>query len=184
MYSNCLFEALKAKLKNWKNVKIFSIPKAFNQGHFHFFWLDKSTNTVNHFSALNEKHCNLLFKGKYKKVSLENFEYSILRLHRFVNYTGDKVKLAKRLQLPSVNQPGYLDWEPFNTIEPELYADNFPKKTKVVDSVIILANGKIYNKNIDDVTKDELEENMWMYISPYQELYWRVLKDFKGSFNI
>lgn len=39
MYSNCLVEAVKAKIKNWKNVEIHKIPAKF-EGHLfpHFWW--------------------------------------------------------------------------------------------------------------------------------------------------
>lgn len=38
-YSNCFFEALKAKLKDWKNVEVIYLPKelAFRSRFGHFF---------------------------------------------------------------------------------------------------------------------------------------------------
>ena len=40
MYSNCLFEAIKAKIKDPKNVYIFRVPKRFGGGAIHFMWYD------------------------------------------------------------------------------------------------------------------------------------------------
>lgn len=66
-FSNCLFEALKAKIKDFKNVKIIFIPKKYNEWHslaFHCFWL--KDNVIYDFKS--EKHLNhiwqvFLFKG-------------------------------------------------------------------------------------------------------------------------
>ena len=38
-YSNCLFEAIKAKLKNWQNTEIKHIRSKDNL--IHFIWIDK-----------------------------------------------------------------------------------------------------------------------------------------------
>ncbi|WP_288984250.1 restriction endonuclease subunit S [uncultured Treponema sp.] len=45
-YSNCFFEALKAKLKDWKNVEVIYLPKelAFRSRFGHFLWKNKTTN--------------------------------------------------------------------------------------------------------------------------------------------
>lgn len=40
-YSNCLFEAVKHKLKDWENVKITYIPAKYNVMYCpHFLWSD------------------------------------------------------------------------------------------------------------------------------------------------
>ena len=40
-YSNCLWEALKAKLRNWKSVKIYILPPKYNEVKCcHFMWTD------------------------------------------------------------------------------------------------------------------------------------------------
>ena len=50
--SNCFFEALKAKLKDWKNVEIIYLPKelAFRSRFGHFLWKNKATNDYFHFT--------------------------------------------------------------------------------------------------------------------------------------
>lgn len=37
MYSNCLFEAIKAKIKDPKNVQIRLIPPSINNWNLHFY---------------------------------------------------------------------------------------------------------------------------------------------------
>ncbi len=72
-YSNCLFEALKAKAKNPKEVKIyFCRPRITENGNFqmfHFMWSDGKADYD--FSDLKESglppYKNLLFKGVTRK---------------------------------------------------------------------------------------------------------------------
>ena len=52
MYSNCLFEAIKAKIKDPKNVHIHILSPKLNNGDFHIYWYDNTfiitpTLTVN-----------------------------------------------------------------------------------------------------------------------------------------
>ena len=69
-YSNCLLEAIKAKLKNPKNVKILYIPRGFNVGDTwgHFIWTDATIDTDNQYyfefcSARNGSN-HIWFKGR------------------------------------------------------------------------------------------------------------------------
>ena len=67
-YSNCLFEAIKAKIKWGKQVKIIYIPSWKNEVFCpHFMWHDLATDTIKDFHAGHgyiEKWYNLfLFKG-------------------------------------------------------------------------------------------------------------------------
>lgn len=39
MYSNCLVEAIKAKIKDPKAVRIIYLPKKWNNGARHFMWI-------------------------------------------------------------------------------------------------------------------------------------------------
>ena len=63
-YSNCFFEALKAKLKDWKNVKITYIPPKYNECYCpHFLW----SNGVNDYDFGIERYLHwyerIWFKG-------------------------------------------------------------------------------------------------------------------------
>lgn len=77
-YSNCLFEALKAKIRDPKNVKILFVPKKLNGRNrigFHCFW--KKDNLVYDFKCeSNVKYFWQLFLFK-----------GYIRANDFVNYT-------------------------------------------------------------------------------------------------
>jgi len=67
-YSNCLFEAIKAKIKWGKQIRIIYIPSWKNEVFCpHFMWHDLANNTIKDFHAeygYIEKWYNLyLFKG-------------------------------------------------------------------------------------------------------------------------
>lgn len=72
-YSNCFFEAIKAKLRNWKEVKIyFCKPRITPNGNFqmpHFMWED----TNNSFDFSDDEYGNLpwykcfWFKGRIRR---------------------------------------------------------------------------------------------------------------------
>ena len=71
MKSNCLFEAIKAKLKNWNDVQIGYIPRKLNKGVFHIYWIDYSNESepkVRHYANPNKNLKNVIFyNGIYKE---------------------------------------------------------------------------------------------------------------------
>ena len=73
-YSNCLIEALKAKIRN-PQIKIKVYPLCLNNNHLHFYWVDK--DTVYHFTCKNKFH-RVLFKGELKKYDVKLFNGSLL----------------------------------------------------------------------------------------------------------
>ena len=56
-YSNCLAEALKAWIKDPKNVKIIYLPKKWNHGAKHFLWV--KGGKVYHYEARNQNNRKL-----------------------------------------------------------------------------------------------------------------------------
>lgn len=65
MYSNCFIEALRAKLKDPKNIKMFRIPKEVSDTK-HWMWFDSSRECYCHFSANKPRWYNHWFhKGKF-----------------------------------------------------------------------------------------------------------------------
>ena len=97
-YSNCLIEAVKAKIKDPKNVSIRMYPASINNGQVHFYWVN--VDTFYHYTHKN-KNEKFLFKGEtknYRKVFFDN-----LMLHKMyvAKLTVDQaVKLAKKCRLP------------------------------------------------------------------------------------
>ena len=67
-WSNCAIEAFKAKVRDWRNIRI--IPIWHGWIHFHVMWLDKRTGKVLHFThkSLPGWHCDLFFKGRIEEV--------------------------------------------------------------------------------------------------------------------
>lgn len=70
-YSNCYFQALKAKKAGGDNIKIIKLPSYINQSFFpHYFWKDLTTNKYYDFVKENpENKCTLWFKGYIRETS-------------------------------------------------------------------------------------------------------------------
>lgn len=87
MYSNCLFEAIKAKIKDPKNVRIIKLPKvASDRGHWG--WTDGEY--FYHSYNTNRKWYNKWWHpSKTKKVEFYVFESFIFG---YLNYTSLKYK--------------------------------------------------------------------------------------------
>ena len=70
-YSNCLVEAIKYKLKDWKNVKIIYIPASYNEVYCpHFMWSDGKNDYDFEASRYLKWYERLWFKGEVKKREL------------------------------------------------------------------------------------------------------------------
>lgn len=66
-YSNCLLEAIKAKLKHGKEIKILHVKS--NDGLHHFLWYDLKDNNIYDFEQLETVRLwsgLLWFKGKIR----------------------------------------------------------------------------------------------------------------------
>ena len=97
MFSNCLIESIKAKIKN-KDVKIFLLPSDINNGFHHFFWSDNEN--IYHFTSKNIHKCQLFFNGEIKTYNKRAFEGLVLTKMFKANYSIKKaVKTALKLGL-------------------------------------------------------------------------------------
>lgn len=96
MYSNCLIEAIKARIKNDK-VRIHLIPPSVNKSRFHFYWTDGEK--IYHFTNKKLKKTSLWFDGEtfiYDKRIFEpiilgrmkNSEWSIEKIARYSKKMG------------------------------------------------------------------------------------------------
>ncbi len=83
MISNCLIEALKAKIKDPKNIQLDYVSPKINQGHLHFVWINKQDETMHHFTTLKDNLPSFLdflpFCGKEVTVKLDYYKRLILR---------------------------------------------------------------------------------------------------------
>ena len=77
-WSNCLLEAIKAKLKDWKNIDIIYISAKKNDVNCpHWMWLNKKTGEVEdfHCDSYLEHWWNFFWwKGWIRSMSRESFE--------------------------------------------------------------------------------------------------------------
>ena len=167
-YSNCLIEALKAWIKDPKNVKIIYLPKKWNYGARHFLWI--KNDKVYHYEALNSNNNKLFFKGTYKEQDLSTFEAFIL--HRLgYKPSIDKKIVAKKLHLPSFKKEGFLSWTCYYPIDDIL---DFPEKNKICKYVLIHDEKGIRSELIENLDKSKFEFLRWKYLSPYDDA-WIIL---------
>lgn len=73
MKSNCLFEALKAKIKNPRNVRI-RVLSADLAGEFHVYWRDLKEQSILHFTYLDPNEKGIMFTGKISRHNIDAFE--------------------------------------------------------------------------------------------------------------
>lgn len=107
-YSNCLFEAIKAKIKDPKNVKIHYLEKRIT-GSTHFYWYNLSNTPkrgmydFTHKTKLKQK---ILFKGCINFNSFNMWE-------SFLFNAMKKRGLTKEEQIAYAKKHGFVHKEPF-----------------------------------------------------------------------
>lgn len=102
MYSNCLFEAIKAKIKNPKYVHIFKVPKLMSKSN-HFMWFD-GQNYYHSVALHPTKYNDLFHKSKLKKV--DEVTFNAFALQYIKNLSNKKIKkIEKKLCLRIRNIP-------------------------------------------------------------------------------
>ena len=106
MKSNCLFEALKAKVKNPRNVKIH-ILSAELAGEFHVYWRDLKEQSVLHFTYLNPEEKGIVFLGKISRHNVDAFES---KLYSMMEAKGWNLKKKKAY----AKRKGFRNLEPFS----------------------------------------------------------------------
>lgn len=108
MKSNCLLEAVKAKIKNPKNVKIISIDKYISRGGRHFLWIDTEKQTVSHACWKTEKHNRIWYEAKVVTISLKDFQRFLVERAFRVYENDNKKALAylKKWNIPFLDIAG------------------------------------------------------------------------------
>ena len=189
MYSNCLFEALKAKIKNPKHVHVFSVPRYAQNGQAHFMWYNDETGLVGH-AFSHTTGCNLLFRPTIKYVSVNVVQRWLLGL--LGKDEKRATKFAKRLNLPLLNVPGVLSYK-FFTTDPEsfLYEEGLEPLDKATYETVKRVLGVEPQIKIIDVNSRKMSitdfEGLkkskgsieWKFITPFdstfKEIYTRGL---------
>ena len=60
-WSNCVIEAVKRKLGDWKNIRFIPIIHGL---HFHMLWYEIDTKTIKHFTYIDRKpFTTIWFRG-------------------------------------------------------------------------------------------------------------------------
>ena len=108
MYSNCLIEALKAKLKDPKNVQIFLAPKLITK-KTHFMWTDGKTYCHSYNPGKCHWYNTVLHPSKTKKIGAYLFESYVLRYLRFQTEAVKK-SVGKKLHLQILKCNSDWDW--------------------------------------------------------------------------
>lgn len=93
MISNCLFEAIKAKIKDPKNIHIHVLSPKLNHGEFHVYWFDDKDNHIYHFTYLNEDSCSILFNGKISCHNVKLFEAKLYNRMNTLGWSDNAQKL-------------------------------------------------------------------------------------------
>lgn len=96
MLSNCLFEAVKAKLRNWKEVKIHKIPAKFSNEIFPHFWWSIGDKAYDFKSCKSSRRFQvLLFKGEIRADDLMVFESFVAhKAKSYIKKIETKYKVA------------------------------------------------------------------------------------------
>lgn len=101
MYSNCLIEAIRAKLKDPKNIHIHLYPPSLNRYCLHFYWIDEMENKVCEYCVSDPKpfdRFKILFKSEVKRRSRALFERRTYEKMKSKGWPLSKqIKIAKRL---------------------------------------------------------------------------------------
>ena len=143
MYSNCLFEAIKAKLKNPKNVHIFKLPKEINKVT-HFMWCDD--NYYYHAYNYKKTRNHVFFDCKIKKVPRHIFESFILTHIEWKNVEY-KNKVMEKCFMKLNDYHSEWDWSLIEYKHDELptddYLEFFRKTIKCEPMFKICINNKL-----------------------------------------
>lgn len=179
MRGNCLIEAIKAKIKDPKNISIIILPGTLNRGFPHFMWFDKKDNKIHHFTSVGKSN-HIYFNGIYKALSFEAFESWVI----YSSYAKkNKLKIMKKLNLKIVNIPGVIKYTGYCTsLEDEsIYVGELPsledaaylKKVLRHDIRIkVIKNSKLYCMTVQQALKIKIDDSiMWRYITPFDPDY-------------
>lgn len=114
MYSNCLFETLKAKLKEPKTVHIKMLPGKFRNNIFpHFYWIKDNYAYDFRSEKKHRKYQVILFKGaihKCRQDIYENFNRALTR-----KYLEKKYRLILK-----TDYERDLEWKDIKQEKPDL----------------------------------------------------------------
>lgn len=77
--SNCLIEALKAKIKDPRNVRIGYLAPSINHGELHFWWIKDSEGKAYHFRSDKDEKFHFFFLGSICRNDLVFFQDFVIK---------------------------------------------------------------------------------------------------------
>lgn len=179
MYSNCLFEAIKAKIKDPKNVYIFRVPKRFGGGATHFMWYDGKKY---YHSVMTDRTNVKWYKKLWHNQEIKEIDEAIFNafiLNKISVLPVEKVrKTAKQLKLRIMNISGnYHHSTPHNPILPNIEDVEFLRKVfRKEPKFKVVKYFSISDRNMQILTYDELIKSInervtldWKIIGIYEE---------------
>lgn len=103
MYSNCLFQAIIAKIKDPKGVTIHYLPGKINpRGHAHFYWyrampnnplIEDGTGAVmEDFARLEKGWQRVWFRGWSRQQDVSQWEDFVRKTLKHKGYTDEQIK--------------------------------------------------------------------------------------------
>lgn len=100
MYSNCLFEAIKAKIKDPKHVHIHYLPRKINPTHhIHFYWYTYMPKNpiINYIiedfvHSKKDIHQNIWFDGNIRQEDVKIWENFLRKILKEKGYTKQQIK--------------------------------------------------------------------------------------------
>ena len=173
-YSNCLIEAIIAKIKSPKNVKIIYLPKKLNKTSStipHFFWENIKDGKIFHYINPNGSK-QFMYKGEIKNISKKAFD-------RFV-YKRILEKTQKdRNKLTDVYKINFLDSLCWYFVEcNELPNVENAKALTNKCFIQILCKEcddyKVIFKKVDDNFVMPANAVAWKYLTEFDDLSWLV----------
>lgn len=106
--SNCLIEAIKAKVKDPENVRIHFMSRKLNRGSFHWYWYDLKEGSMMSFSHdKSYRGQTALFKGFINANGFTMFEGTQFAKMSRLGWTVDEQREYAR-------RKGFMNKEPFH----------------------------------------------------------------------
>lgn len=178
MISNCLFEAIKAKLKDPRNVKIVKLPKEVSRTT-HFMWCDD--DYFYHAYDYKKSKNHILFKCKIKSIPRHVMESFIVN---YLEFNPNMIKLAKKCNLRIADYHSGWDWSIYDFHHDKLPSQEdvnfFEKVMKCQTKFKLCIEG-----NMKTVTLDELKSQKcdfeWKMIDLYDPDFERVYRGHKTN---
>lgn len=174
MRSNCLLQALKAKIKN-PRVHFFKLPKCLNDA-VHFMWCDDEF----YYHAYNLKRNKnfLLYDYKIKKIPRYIFESFALTYIEWYDVKF-KIKIARKCFMKLADYKSEWDWSfqefKHDKLPSQEYLDFFEKVMRTKTKFKLCINGQLKTATLKELKSQKCDFE-WKMIDLYDPDFARVYR--------